>query len=87
MKIDTDLKQICSSICAAHKSLEEWRMIESCDYFQQGKYVGGFDATEDAFCFSYYHEDGHEYWFQISLSEVEEIVNEKKTQISLREAE
>jgi len=38
--------------------------------FQTEHYSGGYDATEAAFCFSHYREDGSEWWFQLSLDDV-----------------
>lgn len=40
--------------------------------FQKGSYIGGFDATEQEFCFSVFL-DCKEYWFQFSLGEAKEI--------------
>lgn len=43
----------------------EWADIESDDMFQEGPYVGGCDAIEEAFPFSYYADDSRKYWFQL----------------------
>lgn len=48
-------------------SIESWCEIESDDMFQQGRFIGGFDADEREFCFSYYESSEVEYWFQFSL--------------------
>ncbi len=72
-KVDEIFKEICNLILFEKKSLKEWAEIESDDMFQNEKYVGGFDANEMEFCFSMY-ENGIEYWFQVSLKEVEDIM-------------
>lgn len=50
--------------------------------FALGNYEGGFDATEMMFCFSL-HDTDKEYWFQISLDEVEMIYAGKKEYIDI----
>ena len=67
-----------------NKKLEDWRLIESDDCIQTDHYTGGFDSIEDAFCFSYYDEHNDEYWFQISLEDVEKIVIGEILNIELR---
>ena len=42
--------------------------------FQSPRNSGGFDATEDAFCFGYYDSDGGELCFQLELSQIAEVV-------------
>lgn len=61
--VDHDFLTLCQQVLKEGHSLEEWREIESDDMFQSPHYSGGFDATEDAFCFSYYDSDGGELWF------------------------
>ena len=41
--------------------------------FQGRDFVGGFDAAERAFTFSYYDSDDKEWWFQLPLKVVHEI--------------
>lgn len=67
---DNELVALCQTILATGRTLEEWRQRESDDEFQSAHYVGGYDATEDAFCFSYYESDAEEWWFQLSLDEL-----------------
>ena len=74
IQIDHEFLTLCEQILKEGHSLEEWREIESDDMFQSAHYLGGFDATEDAFCFSYYDSDGGELWFQLTLSEIMEAV-------------
>lgn len=82
-KIDIEFKEICNRILRRNFSLQEWQEIESDDEFQTENYCGGFDATENEFCFSYYDNDKNEFWFQCSLSEIEQIVNGKITEIEI----
>lgn len=83
--IDNDFKQICQSILNENKSLEEWSEIESDDMFQQGNIIGGFDATEEEFCFSVYISD-EEYWFQVPLTDIPLILSGEIVQIETRKA-
>ena len=69
---DEDFRKIARSIVEENKTVEQWSELESDDMFQEGAYAGGFDADEVEFCFSYFAPDG-ELWFQVSLSQVEEI--------------
>lgn len=78
--------RICKQIVDESKSLEEWAEIESDDMFQNEDYVGGFDATEMEFCFSVFI-DNNEYWFQISLEKVNDILNRTVTHVEVRQAE
>ncbi len=75
MEIELDLNflLICQEITSEGKTAEEWAEVESDDMFQQGKYSGGFDGTEMEFCFSV-HEDAEEYWFQLSLQEIGDVI-------------
>ena len=52
--------------------------------FQEGRYVGGFDADEAEFCFSYHGEE--EYWFQISLDDVTRVAAQEGVHIEGRKA-
>ena len=65
-----DFKDIVDDILKENKTIEEWAEIESDDMFQQGSYVGGFDGIEMEFCFSFFEDDGQEYWFQLSLEDI-----------------
>ncbi|WP_428261520.1 hypothetical protein [Haliangium sp.] len=70
--IDEEFRQIAREILAENKDVDEWADIESDDMFQQGRYAGGGDADEGEFCFSYYGPDG-EFWFQMTLAQLEEV--------------
>jgi hypothetical protein len=82
--VDDELRGICSEIVSQDRTDEEWAAVESDDMFQSPSYVGGFDATEMAFCFSYFDPGGVEYWFQLTSSEVSKVENEQKRSIELR---
>lgn len=54
--------------------------------FQSSNFCGGYDTIEDAFCFSYYDQEKKEFWFQIDLSEIGQILDGVKTSLSVRSA-
>ena len=62
-------------------------MIESSDLFQTEHCCGGYDADERAFCFSHYDADGKERWFQVTLSEVQEVFDGNLTSVPARDPE
>lgn len=78
--------EICETIVSHGKSIEAWAELESDDMFQSKNFIGGFDATEMAFCFSYYDPTGQEYWFQLTLSEIEDIARGRTKSIEARPA-
>lgn len=80
---DNELIEICKQIKNENKSDKEWDLIEGDDYFQSSNYNGGWDETEQAFCFSYYTSQ-EEYWFQLTLDQVEQINNNTLNEIILR---
>ena len=84
---DDELLQIFKAIVDRKLTQEQWRAIESCDEFQSEHYCGGYDATEDAFCFSHFSPDNKEYWFQVSSTEIEDVVKGNRIAIHLRLAE
>ncbi|MEW8053316.1 MAG: hypothetical protein AB2809_23415 [Candidatus Thiodiazotropha sp.] len=71
--IEPDLRSICQDIQSKTLELSQWSEIESADMFQQGNFVGSFDADEQEFCFSYFAPNKIEYWFQISLETAQDI--------------
>lgn len=83
--IDNELRQLCQTIVEEDHSQEEWAEIESDDMFRLGEYVGGFDATEMAFCFSVHLEAG-EHWLQLSLEEVRDVLVGRVTSIDIQPA-
>ena len=72
--ISKELLQIFELIRSEAKSAIEWAEIESDDQFQTENFVGGFDATENEFCFSCFYQD-KELWFQLGLKEIHEILD------------
>ncbi len=77
MKISTNAEiiSICREILNEQKTEEEWAGHESDDMFQTDNFACGFDADETAFCFSHYDSDGREFWFQLTLGEIKDVVN------------
>lgn len=82
-----EFRTICRGIVSQKKKKEDWRATESDDEIQSEHFVGGFDATEDAFCFSYYSSAAGEQWFQISLEDVTEIASGGNVTVALRNPE
>jgi hypothetical protein len=87
IRIDQEFIMLCEQILKEGRSLEEWREFESDDMFQSARYTGGFDAIEDAFCFSYYDSGGGEFWFQLTPAQISEIVAGNLKAIEVRSAE
>lgn len=87
VQVGDELRQICRRILAEGLSEHEWAERESDDMFQSRAYAGGYDATEMAFCFSYYAPDDSELWFQMTLGEVAEIAEGKLTEVPARPAD
>ena len=87
LPIDSEFRALCREIASENRPEEEWAEIESDDMFQSESYEGGYDATEEAFCFSHYAQDGQEYWFQLKLSEVLAIAAGRNPMIEVRPAE
>lgn len=85
-KFGHDFLRIVEQIIFENKQPQEWAELESSDAFQEGNYVGGFDATEMEFCFSVYL-DGKEYWFQLSLEEVHKIQHGQLQETDVRLAD
>lgn len=79
-----ELRGICCKIVARARKVEEWRAVESGDEFQTDHFEGGFDGTEDAFCFSYYAPDGVEHWFQFTIADATEIATGTRCEVQLR---
>ena len=51
-------------------SVGGWAERESSDMFQSPHFSGGFDATEGEFLFSYFPDEGGEFWFGVTLDDV-----------------
>jgi hypothetical protein len=87
IKVEEEFLKICRKILKMQLNLEEWSMCESDDAFQSEHFEGGFDATEKAFCFSYYEPDGKEFWFQLTLEEIDKLLKGKIKVLEARESE
>ena len=85
--VNKELLEVFRNIINRNLTLAEWREIESDDEFQTENYCGGFDATENEFCFSYYNKIRTEYWFQKSLLEIQKINKGEITEFEIRLAE
>jgi hypothetical protein len=72
--INSDFKEICKKIVDRELSETQWSEVESDDMFQSDSFEGGFDATENAFTFSYYTSE-KEYWFQLTLEDILKVHN------------
>lgn len=83
--ITEEFVEIAKAIVASNRSLAQWAELESDDEFQTKQYCGGFDADEQAFCFSYY-SDLREFWFQVSLEQAESIARGQRVELSGRRA-
>jgi hypothetical protein len=87
LKITKEFIEICKDILIQNWTEKEWSGHEEDDWFVTNNYEGGFDANENAFCFSYIAPDLEEYWFQIKLNEVMDIVDGKIDKTEARKAE
>ena len=84
--VDDEFNNICQQIVTEKFTPEQWREVESDDEFQSVHFCGGYDADEDAFCFSYYDVEGKEWWFHLTLPEVQKVLRCETNQIELRAA-
>ncbi|MBY0273404.1 MAG: hypothetical protein K2X02_08400 [Alphaproteobacteria bacterium] len=85
LKLGQEFMEICNQIIKENKDDHEWVLIESSDMFQTDHYCGGYDATENAFCFSYYNLEGKEFWFQLTLNQIKQIIDGKNFLIEASE--
>jgi hypothetical protein len=85
--IEPEFKNICKDIEAKNLQPHQWAEIESDDMFQSGNFLGGFDAEENEFCFSYFAPNKIEFWFQFNLETALEISKDKKLILTGRVAE
>ncbi|WP_299214666.1 hypothetical protein [uncultured Aquimarina sp.] len=87
LKVDPEFKEVCKEIVNRELTIFQCELIESYDMFQTDNYNGGFDATESEFCFSYYDQNKREYWFQVSLSNIEKILTNDIEELEIRVAD
>ncbi|APZ47430.1 hypothetical protein BW723_14550 [Polaribacter reichenbachii] len=86
-KINNEFILICKEILRENLDLKEWNLIESCDQFQTENYCGGFEGIEDEFTFSFFNKNREEFWFQITLSDIEKVEKGIIKEIAIRKAE
>ena len=67
-----------------NRNADQWSEIESSDMYQTEYFSGGFDGTENAFCFSFYDKNHEEYRFQVTLGEIRKIIGGQITYIVAR---
>jgi len=84
--VDDIFRGICAQIASEGLHESQWAEVESDDMFQVGDYEGGFDADESAFCFSVHSSDG-EWWFQLTLDEIVDVVERRRGTFEARPAE
>jgi hypothetical protein len=84
-EIDKELLTICAEIAEYNRTVEEWKAFESGDMFQSKNYCGGFEAEDEAFWFSYYDEknENKEYYFKLTLDDVEHVIKGQLRNIEL----
>ena len=87
LQINEEFMEICQQILTENKSASEWSEIESGDMFQTNLYCGGFESLDQAFWFSYYDESQNEFWFQLTLDEIAEIITGKKRCVTMKSPE
>jgi hypothetical protein len=84
---DEEFIGLAKQITAEAKSPVQWAEIEADDMFRSTHFEGGYDATEQAFCFSYYNQGGDEFWFQLTINEMIAVANGGLRAVSARPAE
>lgn len=83
LTVTEELLSIFREIRSENKCLSDWALIESDDTFQTDHFIGGFDATENEFCFAYRPNADEEFLFQLSLDEIHRILKAEKGEIEL----
>ncbi|MGE0328789.1 MAG: hypothetical protein AB7K71_37950 [Polyangiaceae bacterium] len=79
-------RAIANEVKSTNWTLGEWAEHESDDWFQEGPFLGGFDATEMEFCFSYFSDIG-ELWFQMPLEQVLKVAAGEDVIVEARRAD
>jgi hypothetical protein len=78
------LRAICQVIVARKLSIAGWAAVESSDEFQSGRLIGGFEAIEGLFVFSYFDADGAEWWFDITLERASAVASGESVTFPMR---
>jgi hypothetical protein len=81
----TQLVAICREIASRRLSLDQWSAVESSDEFQSERLVGGFEATEGQFTFSYFDVTDNEWWFNLTLEQALGVAQGNGVVVELRE--
>lgn len=84
--VDEELKGHLDEIMRNNKTEQEWAEVASRDWFQSANYCGGFDDIEMQFTFSFYDQDGTEYWFQFPLAAVDDALTQPSFAFDTRRA-
>jgi hypothetical protein len=87
LEVDEDLVLIAQEIVGLDLTPDEWSARASDDEFQRGRYVGGYDAVERAFCFGASRPNRSELWFQFDLAEAAAIASGAVTGVRARRAD
>ena len=81
--VDEEFLLLAKKIVAEGLDESQWVEIEADDMFQTTNYAGGFDATELAFCFSFFGDSPEELWFQLTLDELKEVALRVRTEFQV----
>jgi hypothetical protein len=84
LRVSQKFVVICQRIVDTDWTESEWAAHEADDWFQTDHFDGGYDATENAFCFSYVRADLCEYWLQLTLPEVHDVLAGRIQELSAR---
>ena len=84
---DSEFVSICRQVVEHGWTDVDWAARESDDWFQTQNFIGGYDADEGAFCFSFFDASREEWWFQVTLAETQMISAGERPVIALRPAE
>lgn len=77
---------VAKKIVDSNNDGKSWALAESDDMFQEGSYIGGYDADEEAFFFSYFDQE-KEYWFQLSMNDITKVALGDIKIIDIRESD
>lgn len=83
LNVTDELRALCEGIMNENRTEDEWAEIEADDMFRSPSFSGEFDATINAFTFSYHDESGKESWLELSLEEVLEIAEGRQTWVEV----
>ncbi len=84
LTLGDDFRSLAQQIIAFMASEPRWREFEADDLFQSPRYRGGYDIAEEAYTFSYYDMNGGEWWFQLSPSDIGDVVAGRLVHVEAR---